>query len=203
MSNSLPTSYQQYIHTSRYARFIEDKGRRETWSETVERYFDFMENPSRKFFRLAPGKEVRLRYAFFITCTDVVKNDLGEVIELKCTYDPKSKGGKSPDGRKVKGTLHWVSAVNALNAEIKVYDRLFQNEDPSRQEDFLNGLNPDSCKIFRDAKIEKSLQDSSDQTYQFERLGYFKKDSKLKGTEKNIYIRVVSLRDTWAKLNKK
>jgi len=164
---------------------------------------DFMENPSRKFFRLAPGKEVRLRYAFFITCTDVVKNDLGEVIELKCTYDPKSKGGKSPDGRKVKGTLHWVSAVNALNAEIKVYDRLFQNEDPSRQEDFLNGLNPDSCKIFRDAKLEKSLQESSDHTYQFERLGYFKKDSKLKGTEKNIYIRVVSLRDTWAKINKK
>ena len=164
---------------------------------------DFMEDPPRKFFRLAPGREVRLRYAYFITCNDIIKNKEGEIKEIHCTYDPKSRGGKSPDGRKVKGTLHWVSASNVINAQVKIYERLFDKEEPEKEENLFDALNPDSCQIFKDSKLEKSLQNATNQTYQFERLGYFKKDSKLSHKEKNIYIRVVSLRDSWAKINKR
>ena len=161
---------------------------------------DFMENPPRKFFRLGPGREVRLRYAYFITCTNVIKDSNGNVAELHCTYDPKTKSGSAPDGRKVKGTLHWVSAKDAVDAEVRLYDRLFKKSDPDQGGNFLDALNSDSC-IVQNAKLEPCLNDPGLQTYQFERLGYFKKDEKL-SVSKNIFIRVVSLRDSWARLMK-
>ena len=164
---------------------------------------DFMENPPRKFFRLSLGKEVRLRYSYFITCTDIIKNENNEIKEIHCTYDPNSKGGKSSDGRKVKGMLHWVCAKNAVEGQVRLYDRLFEKEEPEKEENFLDALNPNSCKIFDNAKLEPSMDNAEDFTYQFERLGYFKKDNKLDSTEKNVFIRVVSLRDSWAKMNKK
>jgi len=162
---------------------------------------DFMEDAPRKFFRLAPGREVRLRYAFFITCNDVIKNDKGEITELHCTYDPLSKGGKSPDGRKVKGTLHWVSGSKSINAEIKLYDRLFLNENPDEAEegkDFISNLNPDSLKTIT-AKVEPFLINTkAGDKYQFERLGYFCADTD-SSEEKLIFNRTVSLRDSWKK----
>ena len=164
---------------------------------------DFMEDPPKKFFRLSIGKEVRLKYAYFIKCVDIVKNSKNELIEIHCTYDPKSFGGKSSDGRKVKGTLHWVSAHNALNVEVKYYDRLFAKENPEQETNFIHALNPESSKIFPNAKIESGMETDNEQTYQFERLGYFKKDSKLEHKDKSVYIRVVSLRDSWAKALKK
>ena len=164
---------------------------------------DFMENPPRKFFRLSLGKEVRLRYSYFITCTDIIKNENNEIKEIHCTYDPNSKGGKSSDGRKVKGMLHWVCAKNAVDGQVRLYDRLFEKEEPEKEEYFLDALNPNSCKIFDNAKLEPSMDNAEDFTYQFERLGYFKKDNKLDSIEKNVFIRVVSLRDSWAKMNKK
>ena len=164
---------------------------------------DFMEDPPKKFFRLSIGKEVRLKYAYFIKCVDIVKNSKNELIEIHCTYDPKSFGGKSSDGRKVKGTLHWVSVHNALDVEVKYYDRLFAKENPEQETNFIHALNPESSKIFPNAKIESGMETDNEQTYQFERLGYFKKDSKLEHKDKSVYIRVVSLRDSWAKALKK
>ena len=164
---------------------------------------DFMEDPPKKFFRLSVGKEVRLKYAYFIKCVDIVKNSKNELTEIHCTYDPKSFGGKSSDGRKVKGTLHWVSAHNALDAKVKYYDRLFAKENPEQETNFMDALNPESSKIFPNAKIESGMEADNEQTYQFERLGYFKKDSKLEHNDKSVYIRVVSLRDSWAKALKK
>ena len=161
---------------------------------------DFMEDPPRKFFRLGPGREVRLRYAYFITCTDVIKDSDGNVVELHCTYDPKTKSGSAPDGRKVKGTIHWVNAKDAIDAEVRLYDRLFKKSDPDQGGNFLDALNSDSCKV-QNAKLEPCLKNPGAQTYQFERLGYFKKDEKL-SVSKNIFIRVVSLRDSWARLMK-
>ena len=161
---------------------------------------DFMEDPPRKFFRLGPGREVRLRYAYFITCTDVIKDSDGNVIELHCTYDPSTKSGSAPDGRKVKGTIHWVSAKDAVDAEVRLYDRLFKKSDPDQGGNFLDALNSDSCMV-QNAKLEPCLNDPGLQTYQFERLGYFKKDEKL-SVSKNVFIRVVSLRDSWARLMK-
>ncbi len=164
---------------------------------------DFMENPPRKFFRLSIGKEVRLRYAYFITCVGIIKNSKNEIKEIHCTYDPKSFGGKSSDGRKVRGTLHWVSANHAKDAEVRFYDRLFKKENPEKEENLANALNPNSCKIYSSSKLEPSMENFDDQTYQFERLGYFKKDSKLIHKDKSVYIRIVSLRDSWAKMLKK
>ena len=163
---------------------------------------DFMENPPRKFFRLSLGKEVRLKYAYFIRCVNVVKDSKNEITEIHCTFDPESFGGKSSDGRKVKGTLHWVSAGNALDAEVHYYDRLFSTENPEQESNFIKALNPDSLQIFQNAKLELGIDMVNDKTYQFERLGYFKKDSKLKHKDKNVYLRVVSLRDSWAKFLK-
>ena len=164
---------------------------------------DFMEDPPRKFFRLAPGREVRLRYAYFVTCTDVVKNDAGEVTELRCTYDPATRGGDAPDGRKVKATLHWVSAEHALVAEVRLYDRLFKTEDPTdvaEGEDWLDNLNPDSLQILSDCCVEPSVAGASAGTrYQFERLGYFCVDAD-SGDEKLVFNRTVTLRDAWAKI---
>ena len=161
---------------------------------------DFMEDPPRKFFRLGPGREVRLRYAYFITCTDVIKDPDGNVVELHCTYDPSTKSGSAPDGRKVKGTIHWVSAKDAVDAEVRLYDRLFKKSDPDQGGNFLDALNSDSCMV-QNAKLEPCLNDPGLQTYQFERLGYFKKDEKL-SVSKNVFIRVVTLRDSWARLMK-
>ena len=138
---------------------------------------DFMEDPPKKFFRLAPGREVRLRYGYFITCTDVVKDEAGEVVELRCTYDPKTRGGQSPDGRKVKGTIHWVSARHAVDAEVRLYEHLFTSERPDEEADFLSTLNPDSLEVVADAKVEPSLADARPgERFQFERLGYFAVD---------------------------
>ena len=161
---------------------------------------DFMEDPPRKFFRLGPGREVRLRYAYFITCTNVIKDSGGNIVELHCTYDPKTKSGSAPDGRKVKGTIHWVSAKDAVDAEVRLYDRLFKKSDPDKGGNFLDALNSDSC-IVQNAKLEPCLNDPGAQTYQFERLGYFKRDKKL-SVSQNVFIRVVSLRDSWARLMK-
>ena len=158
---------------------------------------DFLEDPPRKFFRLGPGREVRLRYAYFITCTDVIKDKNGNIKEIHCTYDPETKGGNAPDGRKVKGTIHWVSAKDSIDAEVRIYDRLFNKVSPEKDGDFLDALNPESCLI-QNAKLEPCLADPGHETYQFERLGYFKKDEKLSKKE-NVFIRVVSLRDSWAR----
>jgi glutaminyl-tRNA synthetase len=164
---------------------------------------DFMEEPPRKFFRLGPGREVRLRYAYFITCNDFVKDDNGEVIELRCTYDPETRGGNAPDGRKVKGTIHWVSAEHALEAEVRVYDRLFNDPEPDsnkHEKDWKEFLNPDSRQILNNAKLEPGLATATagDQ-FQFERLGYFNVDVKDSAAGKPVFNRTITLRDSWAK----
>lgn len=162
---------------------------------------DFMENPPKKFFRLSPGTEVRLRYAYFITCNEVVKNKNGEVTELLCTYDPASKGGNSPDGRKVKSTLHWVSAKHAVKSEIRMYDRLFKDENPDghKDVDFKEFMNPDSLKVLTDCFIEPFVKNAKPlDHFQFERLGYFNLD--LDSTnEKPVFNLTVQLRDSWTK----
>ena len=163
---------------------------------------DFMEDPPKKFFRLAPGREVRLRYGYFITCTGVVKDEAGEVVELRCTYDPETRGGQSPDGRKVKGTIHWVSASHAVEAEVRLYEHLFTSERPDEEADFLSTLNPDSLEVVANAKVEPSLADARPgERFQFERLGYFAVDPDSEPGSP-VFNRTVSLRDTWAKVNK-
>lgn len=165
---------------------------------------DFMENPPKKFFRLAPGAEVRLKHAYFIKCVSVVKNDNGEIIELHCTYDPESRGGQSPDGRRVKGTLHWVSAAHALDAEVRLYDHLFTKENPLEDEDFMSTLNPDSLETLINCKVEPSLAESKPGIYyQFLRRGYFVADSVDSKPDHLVFNRTVGLRDTWAKIAKK
>ena len=157
---------------------------------------DFMEDPPKKFFRLGPGREVRLRYAYFITCNDIVKDSAGNIIELHCTYDPETKGGNAPDGRKVKATLHWVSAEHAIHAYIRQYDRLFKVPEPT-----LDDINPDSLKVLNNCKLEPALGDAEiGAAIQFERLGYFCKDKDSNDTP--IFNRTVPLRDSWAKIEK-
>ena len=164
---------------------------------------DFMEDPPKKFFRLGPGREVRLRYAYFITCQSVEKDGDGNILRIHCTYDPETRGGSAPDGRKVKGTLHWVSAEHAVDAEVRLYDRLFTEPEPEAEGDFLDCLNPDSLKIIA-AKLEPSLAKlSAGQRVQFERLGYFTPDPKDNTPDKPVFNRIVGLRDSWAKLVKK
>ncbi|MDP6167287.1 MAG: glutamine--tRNA ligase/YqeY domain fusion protein [Candidatus Marinimicrobia bacterium] len=164
---------------------------------------DFMEDPPKKFFRLGPGREVRLRYAYLITCNKVVKDDDGNITVLYCSYDPETKGGSAPDGRKVKGTLHWVSAEHAVDAEVRLYDRLFINQNPEEVGDFMENLNPHSLTCLSHAKLEPSMLNArADITYQFERQGYFKKDVQTTIPEKMVYNRAVSLRDSWAKFVK-
>lgn len=164
---------------------------------------DFMEDPPKKFFRLAPGSEVRLRYAYFVTCTDVIKDENGEIVELRCTYDPKTRGGNTPpDGRKVKGTIHWVSARHAVDAEVRLYDQLFTKENPSKVEEgkeFTDSINPDSLKVVT-GKLEPALA-SREAGYQcqFERLGYFCADPD-STDEKPVFNRTVTLRDSWKKV---
>ena len=166
---------------------------------------DFREDPPRKFFRLAPGREVRLRYAYYITCVDVVKDEkTGEVIELHCTYDPETRGGWAPDGRKVKGTLHWVSAAHALEAEVRQYDRLFVKANPMEGDaDFKTHLNPNSLETLTSCRVERSLAGAAPGSrYQFERQGYFCVDSVESSPEKLVFNRTVALRDSWAKIER-
>jgi len=176
---------------------------RELWIERD----DFMEDPPKKFFRLAPGREVRLRYGYFITCTDVIKDASGNVVELHCTYDPATRGGDAPDGRKVQGTIHWVSARHALDAEVRLYDRLFTVPDPEAVDDgqeFTATLNPDSLVVVPDAKIEPSVaKDPIGTRYQFERTGYFISDTIDSTPDRLVFNRTVTLRDSWAKVKGK
>ncbi|MCF8027699.1 MAG: glutamine--tRNA ligase/YqeY domain fusion protein [Desulfobacteraceae bacterium] len=164
---------------------------------------DFMEDPPKKFFRLAPGREVRLRYAYFIRCEQVVRDKNGEIAELRCTYDPETRGGDAPDGRKVKATLHWVSAAHAQQATVRLYDHLFTVENPAEQPDFLEVINPDSLETLTGCMLEPGLaKAAAGQRYQFERLGYFSVDSKDSAPGQPVFNRIVTLRDTWAKIQK-
>jgi glutaminyl-tRNA synthetase len=167
---------------------------------------DFMEEPMKKWFRLAPGKEVRLRYAALVTCNEVIKDDAGNVVELRCIWDPESKGGNAPDGRKVRGTIHWVSAKHAVDAEVRLYDRLFNDENPlddAHEGDFTDRINPSSLEVLKDAKLEPSLATRAPgERVQFERLGYFAVDPDSTPTHP-IYNRTIQLRDSWAKRAKK
>ena len=161
---------------------------------------DFEEQPPKKFFRLAPGREVRLRYAYFIRCEEAVKDpSTGEISYLRCTYDPLTKGGQAPDGRKVKGTIHWVSSAHAVKAEVRLYDRLFQDAAPGADGDFKSNLNPDSLEVLDSAQLEPGLADAVPlDRFQFERLGYFCLDSD-SSREKLVFNRTVTLRDSWSK----
>jgi glutaminyl-tRNA synthetase len=165
---------------------------------------DFMEDPPKKFFRLSPGREVRLRYAYFVTCTEVVKDAAGEITELRCTYDPATKGGDAPDGRKVKGTIHWVSATASLPCEVRLYDRLFTQPDPDDvpdDQDFTATLNSESLVVLKEARIERSVADDpAGSRYQFERQGYFVSDVVDSTAGALVFNRTVQLRDTWAKI---
>jgi glutaminyl-tRNA synthetase len=165
---------------------------------------DFREEPSKKFFRLAPGREVRLKHAYFIKCEKVIKDDkTGDVIELRCTYDPGTKSGEAQDGRRVKGTLHWVSSAHAVPAEVRIYNSLFTRESPEEDDDFRQSLNPDSLEIISDCMVEPSLAAAEPGTcYQFLRHGYFSVDTKHSTPQKPVFNRAVSLRDTWAKIEK-
>ncbi|MFW5993461.1 MAG: glutamate--tRNA ligase family protein, partial [Desulfohalobiaceae bacterium] len=165
---------------------------------------DFREEPPKKFYRLAPGREVRLRYAYYITCEEVIKDQTGNIQELHCTYDPETKGGDSPDGRKVKSTLHWVSAAHCFRAEVRLYDRLFTKPDPAAEErktgDFKSCLNPDSLQVLNNCPVEPSLaQIRPGERVQFERKGYFCLDPD-SSQDRLIFNRTVALRDTWAKI---
>jgi glutaminyl-tRNA synthetase len=166
---------------------------------------DFLEKPPKKFYRLAPGREVRLRYAYFVTCVDVVKDAEGRIVELHCTYDPATRGGDAPDGRKVKSTLHWVSAAHAVEAEVRLYGHLFAKEDPEDVpdgEDFRSSLNPDSLETLASARVEPGLAGAAPGTfYQFERLGYFCVDRD-SSDRRPVFNRTATLRDPWAKLKK-
>lgn len=175
---------------------------RELWIERE----DFMEDPPKKFFRLSPGREVRFRFAYFLTCQDVIKDpDTGEVTELHCTYDPETAGGNAPDGRKVKATIHWVSASHAVDAEVRLYDRLFTEENPDGMEEgktFLDCINPEALVVKKGCKLEPALSEAMPScVYQFERMGYFCLDTDTTDTAP-VFNRTITLRDTWAKLQK-
>jgi glutaminyl-tRNA synthetase len=161
---------------------------------------DFMENPPKKFYRLAPGKEVRLRYAYFVTCREAIKDASGEVVELRCTYDPATRGGNTPpDGRKVQATLHWVSAADAVPAEVRLYNQLFAKPDPDVA-NFAADLNPNSLEVVEGAMLEPAAAaDNASEPVQFERLGYFCRDADSK-PGRPVFNRTVGLRDTWAKV---
>ncbi|MBT3330606.1 MAG: glutamine--tRNA ligase/YqeY domain fusion protein [Rhodospirillaceae bacterium] len=164
---------------------------------------DFMEDPPRKFFRLGPGREVRLRYAYFITCNEVIKDASGEVVELRCSYDPETKGGNAPDGRKVKGTIHWVSAQHAVPSEVRLYESLFNSEEVPGGDDFLDDINPNSLEVLPQVWLEPALAELSvGQTVQFERMGYFCADLSSK-EDALVFNRALGLRDSWAKIKGK
>jgi glutaminyl-tRNA synthetase len=167
---------------------------------------DFREDPPKQYFRLAPGREVRLRYGYFITCKEVVKDSEGNIVELRCTYDPETRGGNAPDGRKVKSTIHWVSAAHAVDCEVRLYENLFMKENPNEVEEgqeFTANLNPNSLEVVTAGKVEPSLRDAKRGIrYQFERIGYFcvDPDSSSKGL---VFNRTIGLRDTWSKIEQR
>jgi glutaminyl-tRNA synthetase len=167
---------------------------------------DFREDPPKKFFRLAPGREVRLRYAYFIKCTDVIKDSHGNVKELHCTYDPQTRGGDAPDGRKVKATLHWVSASHAVEAEVRLYEHLFLKRDPNETDegvDYKANLNPNSLIALKSCRAEPALKNiKPEERFQFERQGYFCLDSKDSSKERPVFNRIATLKDSWAKIEK-
>jgi glutaminyl-tRNA synthetase len=167
---------------------------------------DFREVPPPKYYRLSPGKEVRLRNAYFVTAQKVVKDEAGNIVEVHCTYDPLSRGGNSPDGRKVKSTIHWVSTKQAISAEVRLYDKLFTKPDPNDYPEggsFVDNLNPHSLEVIPDAKLEPSLTKAAvGEKFQFERVGYFCLDSDA-SVEKLVFNRTLSLKDSWAKIEKK
>ncbi len=164
---------------------------------------DFMEDAPKNFYRLAPGREVRLRYAYLLTCREVIKNSAGEIIELRCTYDPETRGGNAPDGRKVKGTIHWVAETGAIRAEVRLYDRLFTIANPEKQEDWKASFNMASIETLNNCMLEPSLQDANvGVSYQFERLGYFAADPVEHTVNKPVFNRSVTLKDTWAKVSR-
>jgi glutaminyl-tRNA synthetase len=164
---------------------------------------DFMEDAPKNFYRLAPGREVRLRYAYLLTCREVIKNSAGEIVELRCTYDPETRGGNAPDGRKVKGTIHWVAETGAVRAEVRLYDRLFTVANPEKQEDWKASFNKDSIEILHNCLLEPSLQDANTGVaYQFERLGYFAADPIDHKADKPVFNRSVTLKDAWAKASR-
>ncbi len=172
---------------------------RELWIDRA----DFMEDPPKKFFRLAPGREVRLRYAYFLTCREAVKDAAGEVVELHCTYDPETRGGNAPDGRKVKATIHWVSAAHAVSAEVRLYDHLFARPNPGAEGDFLADINPDSLSVLSECRLEPALAGANtDAAIQFEREGYFCLDPD-SAPGRPVFNRTLGLRDTWAKVRAK
>jgi glutaminyl-tRNA synthetase len=161
-----------------------------------------MEDPPKKFFRLGPGREVRLRYAYFLTCREAIKDGAGKIVELRCTYDPETRGGNAPDGRKVKATLHWVSAAHAKPAEVRLYDHLFTSENPGANDDISSDINPDSLEILQNCQLEPALADAPlDETLQYERLGYFCPDT-TSTPDKLVFNRTVGLRDVWARMQK-
>jgi glutaminyl-tRNA synthetase len=164
---------------------------------------DFMEDAPKKFFRLSPGREVRLKYAYFITCTDVIKNNVGEIIEIRCSYDPQTRGGNALDGRKVKGTLHWVPEDGAIKAEVRLYDRLFTVPVPEKEDNWKNTLNDNSLVTMTDCLLEPSLAEAGPgDRFQFERLGYFCADLADHSASLAVFNRIVTLRDTWSKIRK-
>jgi glutaminyl-tRNA synthetase len=167
---------------------------------------DFREDPPKQFYRLAPGREVRLRYGYLITCREAIKDAEGNIVELRCTYDPETRGGNTPDGRKVKSTIHWVSAAHAIDAEVRLYDTLFSNEDPNEfaeGQDFTANLNPNSLKVLTGCKVEPGLRDAVAGTrYQFERMGYFCVDRD-STPGRPVFNRTIGLKDTWAKIEQK
>ncbi|MCY4652940.1 MAG: glutamine--tRNA ligase, partial [Dehalococcoidia bacterium] len=169
---------------------------------------DFMEDPPRRFYRLAPGREVRLRYGYFIKCEEVIKDESGEVVELRCTYDPETRGGSAPDGRRVRATLHWVSAEHALDAEVRLYDHLFTRWNPDEDDedgaDWLSFLNPESLVTVSDAKLEPGLAEAiPGSRFQFERQGYFCVDTRDSTPERIVFNRTTTLRDTWARVQQR
>jgi glutaminyl-tRNA synthetase len=171
----------------------------ELWIE----HDDFREVPPPKYFRLSPGREVRLRWGYFVTCTGVVKDERGDVVEVRCRYDPETRGGNAPDGRKVKATIHWVSAAHAVDAEVRLYDRLFAVEEPGG-EDWLAQLNPESLEVLRGCKLEASLADAAPGSrWQFERMGYFCVDPSDSRPGAPVWNRTVTLKDTWARIERR
>ena len=164
---------------------------------------DFMEDAPKNFYRLVPGREVRLRYAYLVTCREVVKNDKGDIVELRCAYDPETRGGNAPDGRRVKGTLHWVAETGAVRAEVRLYDRLFSVPVPERHDDWVSVLNPQSIEVLTGCMLEPSLKAATPgERFQFERLGYFCADSEDHSVDRPVFNRAVTLKNTWAKISK-
>ena len=206
-----PEGEVEWVDAPEYPRDVGKEGTRQmpfTREIWIERS-DFMEEPFRKFYRLAPGREVRLRHAYVIRCDEVVKDpESGEVVELRCSHDPETMGANPADGRKVRGTIHWVSAEHAVPAEVRLYDRLFAVPDPEADleegESFAVNLNPDSLVVVEDARVEPSLTDDAPGTrYQFERHGYFISDPEDSAHGRLVFNRTVTLRDSWAKIEAK